>query len=184
MPALTTTTCSRQTTRRLPLPQPLSMWFSRLKIAFRKFGANINAGRKSAAHCWIIAEHLMKQAFGACPTHEQRAAYLCLCSGNALVKLCMTSFSASCRPVSHSNQELSSCLLNGFPAPSLSLSYLLVTVRSQPSGTWSVIGVSAVTAYSTAPNDALGKLTRENSISSSHLSVVIIRIFSTVVNRT
>lgn len=59
----------------------------------------------------------------------------------------------------------------------LSLSNLLVTVRSQSTGTWSVIGVSAVAAYSTAPNDALGRLPRETSISSSHLSVVIIRIF-------
>lgn len=122
----------------------------------------------------------MKQAFGVCPIYEQRAAYLSLCSGNALVKLCLTSFLASCRPVSHCNQKPSSCLLNAFSAPfSLSLSFfnLLVTVRSQPSGTWSVIGVSAVTAYIIAPNDALGRLPRENSISSSHLSVVIIRIF-------
>lgn len=97
-----------------------------------------------------------------------------------------SSFLASCRPVLHCNQKLSSCLLNAFSAPfslshflshSFSLSNLLVTVRSQPSGTWSVIGVSAVTAYSTAPNDALGRFPRENSISSSHLSVVIIRIF-------
>lgn len=60
---------------------------------------------------------------------------------------------------------------------SRSLSNLLVTVRSQPSGTWSVIGVSAVTAYGTAPNDALGRFPRENSVSSSHLSVVIISFF-------
>lgn len=155
-----------------------------LKILFRKFSQNVNAGHKSAAHCWIIEEHPMKQAFGVCPTHEQRAAYLSLCSGNALVKLCLTfvffgflSASITLQP------KLLSCLLNAFSAPfslplfSLSLSNLLVTVRSQPSGTWSVIGVSAVTAYSTVPNDALGRLPRENSISSSHLSVVIIRIF-------
>lgn len=86
------------------------------------------------------------------------------------------SFLTSCCPLSHCNQKLSPCLLNAISLY-LSLSNLLVTVRRQPSGTWSVIGVSAVTAYSTAPNDALGRLPRENSISSSHLSVVIIRIF-------
>lgn len=93
-----------------------------------------------------------------------------------------SSFWASCRPVSHWNQNFCrafKCFLCPFLSPPLShpLSNLLVTVRSQPSGTWSVIGVSAVTAYSRAPNDALGRLPRENSISSSHLSVVIIRIF-------
>lgn len=122
----------------------------------------------------------MKQAFGACPTREQRAAYLSLHSGTALVKLCLTFVFFHFLPVSHCNQNPSSCHLNAVflsLSVSLSLSNLLVTVRSQPSGTWSVIGVSAVTAYSTAPNDALGRLPRENSISSSHLSVVIIRIF-------
>lgn len=122
----------------------------------------------------------MKQAFGACPTHEQRAAYLSLfvyfgflCASIALQpKLFVSAF------------KCFFCPLLSLSIFSLSLSNLLVTVRSQSSGTWSVIGVSAVTAYSTAPNDALGRLPRENSISSSHLSVVIIRFFSTVVNST
>lgn len=129
----------------------------------------------------------MKQAFGACPAHEQRAAYPSLCSGNALVKLCLTFvFFGFLLAGIVLQPKLSSCLLNAFSTPlsllsfsflSLSLSNLLVTVRSQSSGTWSVIGVSAVTAYSIAPNDALGRFPRENSISSSHLSVVIIGIF-------
>lgn len=61
------------------------------------------------------------------------------------------------------------------PTPSLFL--ICWSLRSQPSGTWSVIGVSAAVAYSTAPNDALGRLPGENSISSSHSSLVISRNF-------
>lgn len=148
-------------------------------ILFRKFSQNINAGHKSAAHCWIIEEHPMNQGFGAWPTHEQRAAYLSPCSGNALVKLCLMFVFFGFLYASIALQpKLSFCRLNAFSAPPPpSLSNLLITVRSQPSGTLSVIGVSAVTAYSTALNDTLGRLPRENSISSSHLSVVIIRIF-------
>lgn len=110
---------------------------------------------------------------------------LSLCSGNALVKLCRTFvyFGFLCASIALQPKLLVSdfkcffCPLLSLSTVSLSLSNLLVTVRSQSSGTWSVIGVSAVTAYSTAPNDALGRLPRENSISSSHLSVVIIRFF-------
>lgn len=49
-----------------------------LTTPFRKFSQNPNAGHKSASHGWIIEEHPMKQAFGAGPAHEQRAAYLFL----------------------------------------------------------------------------------------------------------
>lgn len=122
----------------------------------------------------------MKQACGACPTHEQRVAYLSLCSGNALVKLCLT-FVFFWLPVGQ-YRTATKTFVSAFksflcPLLSFSLSNSLVTVRSQPSGTWSVIGVSAEAAYSTAPNDALGRIPRENSISSSHVSVVIMMIF-------
>lgn len=55
----------------------------------------------------------------------------------------------------------------------LPLSFFFLSFR-QSAGTHSVIGVSAAVAYSTAPNDTPG---RENSISSSHLSEVIIIFF-------
>lgn len=74
----------------------------------------------------------MKQAFGACPTHEQRAAYLSL-SAQAMHLLNSAgrlSILASCVPVSHCNQNFSSRLLNAFSAPfsrsPYSLSHFLI----------------------------------------------------------
>lgn len=151
------------------------------KILLRKFRQNINAGHTSAARCWIIG-HPMKQASGACPTREQRAAYLSPSAQamhllNSAWRLSFFGFSLAAIAL-HPKTFFWPFKRHFSPSPAfLALSNLLVTVRSQPSGTWSVIGVSAVTAYSTAPNDALGRLPGENSISSSHLSVVIIRIF-------
>lgn len=69
----------------------VTCYFLSLSV-FRKFSLSVDAGHKSVAHCWIIEEHPKKQEFGACLTHEQRAAYLSLCSDDALAKLCLTWF--------------------------------------------------------------------------------------------
>lgn len=63
-----------------------------LKLRSRKFSRRVNAGHKSATQ-WIIEE----QSFGERPTHEQRAVYISLCTGDALWD--------PCRPLWHCNHN-------------------------------------------------------------------------------